>query len=144
MKIKWKNVYYNFITLGLFGVKEASKIAKVVQEKEKVRLLDDVVHLMFLVPILSGLYVLSNFIAFDPPGLMVYNFLRIMIFTFAFFSFLSFFFAALCLEKFEQMNFSRKLKFFMFGSYAIGWQEWEKRKQVKSGVQDTSEPTSQP
>jgi len=133
MKILWKEIRNNILTLGYTGTRKSSEKIKEIEVTRKVVLSGEVLNIMLLVPILGGLTVCANAI-FVPiwiiggegtfealwKGTIPYFF-----YCFGAFTFLHILLASSVIQHTRNLTGKQKILIFIFGGYALEWKPTE-------------------
>jgi len=133
MKILWKEVRNNILTLGYTGTRKSSGKIKEIEKNRKVALSGEVLNIMLLVPILGGLTVCANAII-EPIWIirgegtfeaLLKGTIPYFFYCFGAFTFLHILIASSVVQHTRDLTGKQKILIFIFGGYALEWKHTE-------------------
>lgn len=133
MKVVWKEVRNNILTLGYTGTRKSSEKIKEIEKVRKISLSGELLNIMLLVPILGGITVGANAIL-EPIGMiggdgsfeaLLRGTIPYFFYCFGAFTFLHALLASSVIQHTRELTGKQKMLIFIFGGYALEWKHTE-------------------
>jgi hypothetical protein len=133
MKILWKEVRANVLTLGYTGTRKSSETIKEIEKNRKIALSNGLLHLMLLIPILGGITVIANAIL-EPIGIisghgtfeaLLRGTIPYFFYCFGAFTFMHILLASSIIQHSFNLTAKEKFLVLIFGGYALDWNHAE-------------------
>jgi hypothetical protein len=129
MKINWKKVAINVLTLGYTGTRSTSATIREIQKTRQVALSGELLTFMLIVPIVGGLTVgriivfeLSHIIAGDgSPQQVITSTLPYFVYCFSAFTFIHILLASSLLQHTRNLSHTNRIFVACFGGYGLEW-----------------------